>query len=89
MQIAELATLNEVEMYEYEQSLKEYQGMKNVIDTAFKDGFQDGFQDGIKDRTVSMVQEMIKDGLDFERISRISKLPVAEIEKIAAEMNDN
>ena len=76
-QIAELATLNEKEMYEYEQSLQEYRGMKNVIDTAF--------QEGEKNRTISMVKEMIRNGISFPLIAKISNLSLPEVEMIAKE----
>jgi predicted transposase/invertase (TIGR01784 family) len=79
--IAELATLNEEEMYEYQQSLKEYQGMKNVIDTAF--------QEGVKENTKTMVQRMIKNGLDYSLIAQISELSIEEVEKIARELNQS
>ena len=81
-QIAALATLNEKEMYEYEQSLKEYRGMKNVIDTAF----QDGFQDGAKDRTISMVKEMVRNGIELAMISKISGLSLSEVKRIAEDL---
>jgi predicted transposase/invertase (TIGR01784 family) len=82
--IAELATLNEEEMYEYQQSLKEYQGIKNALETAF----QDGFQDGADDKTRLMVRRMIQKGLELTLIAQISELSIEEVKKIAAEIED-
>jgi hypothetical protein len=45
-QKAELAGFNQTQMDAYEESLKHYRDLKNVIDTAFDDGKLEGIEEG-------------------------------------------
>ncbi|MFY7937302.1 MAG: hypothetical protein ACOVOQ_07990 [Flavobacterium sp.] len=72
--VAEIAKLSREDYNHYEQSLLKYAEIKGVIDTAFGDGE--------KKRTTEILINGYNEGFTFEQLSRITKLPVIEIEKI-------
>ncbi len=63
---AELAQLGEADLQHYENSLKVYRDLKNVIDTARDEGKQEGYQEGIE----KGLQEGIKKGLQENRTGK-------------------
>ncbi len=69
-EIAEITKYNEQEKYAYQDSLKVYRDMKNVIDTA------------VRERNVEMAEDLLKRGLSIKDISEVSKLSITEIEKL-------
>ena len=60
----------------YEESLKEYRDLKNVVDTAYDDGKADGSQQ----KALEVAKKLKDAGLDIETISRCTGLPVALVE---------
>ncbi|MFA5512846.1 MAG: hypothetical protein WC313_10380, partial [Candidatus Kapaibacterium sp.] len=70
----------------YENSLKVYRDMKNVIDTATEESYQAGKDEGIEigkhEAILQMVRELKKLGLSDEIISRSSGLSIEELNKI-------
>jgi len=64
---AEIANYSEREYHEYEQSLKVYRDLKNVIDTAFEDGMAEGItkgrMEGIEEGIAKGREEGIEEGI--------------------------
>ncbi len=60
----------------YEESLKVYRDLKNVVDTAYDDGKADGSQQ----KALEVAKKLKDAGLDIETISRYTGLPVALVE---------
>ena len=60
----------------YEESLKEYRDLKNVVDTAYDDGKADGSQQ----KALEVAKRLKDAGFDIETISRCTGLPVALVE---------
>ncbi len=60
----------------YEESLKVYRELKNVVDTAYDDGKADGSQQ----KALEVAKKLKDAGLDIETISRCTGLPVALVE---------
>jgi predicted transposase/invertase (TIGR01784 family) len=83
---AEIANFDEKQLAEYEESLKHYRDLKGVIDTSFEEGEKVGIEKGRKEgednKAKKIVQNSIKEGLSIEIISKITGLPVEEIEKL-------
>jgi predicted transposase/invertase (TIGR01784 family) len=71
---AELAKFNREEMMQYEQSLKYYRDLKNVIDTAF--------DEGDAKRKVKVVLEALREGLPLPLIAKLTELTEAEIKAL-------
>jgi predicted transposase/invertase (TIGR01784 family) len=71
---AEIANFDEKQLLEYEESLKHYRDMKGAMDTSFEDGEEK--------KAKEIVQNSLKEGLSIELISKITGLPVEEIEKL-------
>lgn len=79
--------LSKKERMTYEDSLKYYRDIKNVIDTAEKTGEEKGVQKGVKKNQLENAKNALLEGLSFEIISKITKLSVEEIQKIADSLN--
>jgi predicted transposase/invertase (TIGR01784 family) len=75
---AEIANFDEKQLFEYEESLKHYRDMKGAMDTSFEDGEEKGEEKKAKE----IVKNSLKEGLSIELISKITGLPVKEIEKL-------
>ena len=75
---AEIARFSPEEKEQYEESLKSYRDLKNVIDTSFGEGKVEGRVEGIKE----IASNMLKEGLDVEFISKITGLSSDEIQQI-------
>ena len=77
-EIAEIAKFTEEERKEYEESLKVYRDIKNVVDTARSEGMEKG----IEQRTFEIARQMKKDGEPMEKIQRYTGLSQEEIETL-------
>ena len=73
-----------VEAAAYEESLKVYRDLKNVVDTAYDEGKVEGKAEGIVEGSQQKAMEVAKSlkdaGLDIETISRCTGLPVTLVE---------
>ena len=72
---AEIAQLPNEKRQEYEDSLKYYRDLNNVIDTAF----DDGKLEGKLEEKLEMVHSMLNAGLDIEMISTVTGLSAEKI----------
>jgi len=75
---AEIAKYSRAEREQYEESLKYYRDIKNVIDTAFEDGELKG---KIEERT-EIAKKMKAKDIDHSTISELTGLSIEEIEKL-------
>jgi predicted transposase/invertase (TIGR01784 family) len=71
---AEIAKFTLDEKNKYEESLKYYRDLKNVVDTSF--------DEGKAERSVEIARQMKAKGMDANLISEITGLAIDEIEKI-------
>ncbi len=71
---AEIAKFTPDEKNKYEESLKYYRDLKNVVDTSFDEGKAEG--------KVEIARQMKLKGMDSNLISEITGLPIDEIEKL-------
>lgn len=78
---AEIARFDPAEKAKYEESLKYYRDLKNVVDTSF----EDGKAEGKVEKETEIILKSHDAGLDLETISRITGKPMEEIEKIIKE----
>ncbi|MFA7626962.1 MAG: PD-(D/E)XK nuclease family transposase, partial [Candidatus Kapaibacterium sp.] len=94
-ELAEISKFTREENLAYENSLKVYRDMKNVIDTATEESYQAGKDEGISEgkelgriegieigkheAIIQMVRELKKLGLSDEIISRSSGLSIEEL----------
>jgi predicted transposase/invertase (TIGR01784 family) len=87
---AEIANFNSIQLSEYDESLKIYRDIKNVIDTARKEGMTKGMAEGIArgktrgkaEGKVEIALIMKKNRVDFEIISQSTGLSLEEINKL-------
>ena len=89
---AEIAQFSQAERVRYEDSLKYYRDIKNVVDTSkqegwiegkqegIKEGMQKGKQEGIKQGLLRTALEMKNDGLSISKIALYTGLSIDEIE---------
>ncbi|MDP3929003.1 MAG: Rpn family recombination-promoting nuclease/putative transposase [Bacteroidota bacterium] len=76
-QKAELAGFNQTQMDAYEESLKHYRDLKNVIDTAFDDGKLEGIEVGI----LKGIEEGILKGIEEGKLKGIEEGKLKGIEE--------
>ena len=83
---AEIANYSEQEYNEYEQSLKVYRDLNNVIETAESKGEKRGEERGIAkgkfEEKLEIARAMLLKGLDIQLIMEITQLSKEEIEKL-------
>jgi predicted transposase/invertase (TIGR01784 family) len=78
-EIAEISHLTPLQHEQYQKSLVQYWEVKNVTDTAFKDGKTEGELE----KAVKIARNMLAKGFDLETISELTGLSLSEIEKLA------
>ena len=76
---AEIARFSKNELFDYEESLKVYRDLFNVVDTAEGKGYAKGKAEGILKNKLEMAVRMKKEGLDSSLISKITGLSIEEI----------
>lgn len=77
-EVAEIAKFTEREKKEYENSLKVYRDMKNVVDTAKEEGKEEGREE----KEEEVIEKCMEEGMQPELISKIVNLPLAEVNRI-------
>lgn len=75
---AELANYSDTEYIEYEESLKVYRDLKNVIDTAFSDGVEQG----VKATMLENARKMKQKNFSTEDIADITGLGIEQIKSL-------
>ena len=80
---AEIAKFNKKERMQYEDSLKSYRDIKNVIDTAIEQGITKGEER----KAVEIAREALLEGSSIEFVCKITKLSTEEVQKIANSLN--
>jgi predicted transposase/invertase (TIGR01784 family) len=73
-EIAEIAKFDRKQLEEYEQSLKYYRDIKNVVDTSF--------EEGRKEERILLAKEFIKNGVSIEVVMKSTGLTKEEIENL-------
>ncbi|MEM9884678.1 MAG: Rpn family recombination-promoting nuclease/putative transposase [Bacteroidota bacterium] len=76
--VAEIAGFTEEERKEYEESLKTYRDIKNVVDTARTEGKIEGKIEEKED----VIERCLEENMSPETISKIVNLPISEVKKI-------
>ncbi len=91
---AALANYSETEYAAYEESLKIYRDLKNVIDTAYDEGIQQGFEQGVEQgieqgielgvqkKNLDNARKMKQKGFLIEDIADITGLSIQQIEEL-------
>jgi len=75
---AEIAKFTPEEREAYEESLKYYRDIKNVVDTSREEGLKEGFEK----RNFEIAKEMKNDGEPIEKIIKYTNLTKKEIESL-------
>jgi len=79
---AEIAKFTPKEREAYEESLKYYRDIKNVVDTSREEGREEGRQEGRKERNIEIAKELKENGVSVEIIMQSTGLSKKEIENI-------
>ena len=79
---AEIAKFTPKEREAYEESLKYYRDIKNVVDTSREEGFNDGIEKGIKKGIEKTAKKMKTEGFTNEQIKKATGLADDRIEKL-------
>ena len=83
---AEIAKFTPEEREAYEESLKYYRDLKNVVDTSREEGILEGIEQGIEQgidkRNIEIAKQMKKDGEPTEKIMKYTNLSKKEIDEL-------
>lgn len=77
--VAEIAKFTPEERQGYEQRLKYYRDLKNVIDTSYMEGLEEGREEGRAEEKSEIARQMKADGEPAEKIRRYTGLTEEEI----------
>ncbi len=70
------------ERQDYEDSLKVYRDMKNVLDTAELKGLKKGLEQGALEEKIKNAKAMKVLGLPLETIAKVTGMSIEDIEKL-------
>ena len=76
---AEIGQFNREELAEYENSLKHYRDMKNVVDTAKVEGRAEGKVEGRNEKAIEVARKGLKRNMPLADIADLTGLSEAEI----------
>ena len=79
---AEIARYTPEERQDYEDSLKVYRDMKNVLDTAELKGLKKGIEQGASDERKKNAKAMKALGLPLETIAKVTGMSIEDIVKL-------
>ena len=79
---AEIAKFTPKEREAYEESLKYYRDIKNVVDTSRAEGLKEGMEKGIKEGIIQTARKMKTEGFTTAQIQQITGLSEVEIERL-------
>ncbi len=79
---AEIAKFTPKERKEYEESLKYYRDIKNVVDTSREDGLKEGIEKGINQRNLEILKKLKSNGVSIEIIIQSTGLTKEEIKNL-------
>jgi predicted transposase/invertase (TIGR01784 family) len=61
--------------------------MPNAVETWIQRGVERGIKQGMQQRTIDIAKQMLLEGADIQFVSRVTKLSIAEIQKIKNSLN--
>ena len=89
---AEIAKFSKKEREAYEESLKNYRDIKNIVDTSREEGLQEGREEGLqkgrKEREIEIVKNCVLAKMNNSTISSITGLDIAVIQEIRKSFSD-
>jgi len=80
--IAEIAKFTPKEKNQYEESLKYYRDLKNVVDTSKEEGKIEGKIEGKVERSLEIATNLIKQEIPLDVVAKATGLSKEEIEKL-------
>ena len=78
--IAEISNFTEEQKFAYEESMKYYRDLKNVIDKSYDDGKIEGEEIGIEKSKIEIAKKLKDKGFTLKDISEATGLTIEEIE---------
>ena len=85
---AEIAKFSPEEKEEYQESLKSYRDLKNVIDTSYDDGKKDGEIEGeVREKTKGIIKALKQGKLTIEDIAEVFSTTIDFVLKVKEEQN--
>ena len=96
LEVADVASLNEEERWEYDQALKHYRDYNNTMHTQYRQGKEEGYAEGEaiglakglaegNAKIRQMLQNMQEMGMDIATMAKIAKLSEEEVTNILQE----
>jgi predicted transposase/invertase (TIGR01784 family) len=68
----------------YDNEIVQKHMMQIERDDGYNEGFDKGFNSGQKEKNIEIIKDSFANGLTIEMISKITKLPINEVNKIIA-----
>ena len=88
-EVAEISRFSPTEREAYEQRLKYYRDIKNVVDTSREEGMEKGMEKGIEKgrqaASASIARSLVGRGMDLDEISEVTGLSTAQLRRLLDE----
>ena len=85
-EVAEIASFSAEEKVQYEESLKYYRDLKNVVDTSreegLKEGREEGREEGLKEGKIQIARSLKLQGVSIDVIIKATGLSKSDIEEL-------
>lgn len=81
-EVAEIAKFSSAEKEAYEESLKYYRDMKNVVDTSREEEIEEGREQGIEEKTIEFARTMKQHNEPIQKIMDYMGLSKSQIEEL-------
>ncbi len=79
---AEIAKFSPEERDAYEDSLKYYRDMKNVVDTSREEGIAEGMEKGALSKAIAIARKMKQKGMPEDDIAAITGLNIGQVREL-------
>ena len=88
-EVAEISRFSPTEREAYEQRLKYYRDIKNVVDTSREEGMEEGMEKGIEKgrqaASASIARSLVGRGMGLDEISEVTGLSTAQLRRLLDE----
>ena len=81
-EVAEIASFSSEEKVQYEESLKYYRDLKNVVDTSREEGREEGLKEGREEEKIQIARSLKLQGVSIDVIIKGTGLSKSDIEEL-------
>ena len=81
-EVAKIANFSPQEQDAYEDSLKVYRDLNNIVNTSFEEGRQEGREQGARDRALAIARRLLAAGMSLPEVAATTGLSESELSEL-------